>query len=286
MPAPGSAPPGISACVTHLNRSGLSQSGQAGKLPFSKAIRTGRRSTWPANVFIGWRGLAWFWAIILGIGMTGAAILQIAGPPLTNSGTSPSHRTGSSEQALPGNRLAGAQRLASVAPFVEETRSTNDSAQQPLAPRDTVPNLSHTEAPAVERAAPDRERAQAPRLTDDPQKTLTPNARSSGDTSVPATAAQPAPELWLSIHCSASSGPEAQRLAQKVGSRFDHTEIRSETRLPMTALVRFSLPSDHAAARAVGKALADMGYTWRIENLSARAPASPSRVIEVWMPFR
>jgi hypothetical protein len=32
--------------------------------------------------------------------------------------------------------------------------------------------------------------------------------------------------------------------------------------------------------------MAEMGYSWRIDNLSKQVTSSPPRLIEVWLPVR
>jgi hypothetical protein len=95
--------------------------------------------------------------------------------------------------------------------------------------------------------------------------------------------------VGLSIHYSAgsaSSGDEAKQVATRLGSRFDRADLQGEAEVPQKAIVRFFSPDDHATARTVGKMLAEMGYTWRIDNLSRQASPSSPRTIEVWLPAR
>jgi hypothetical protein len=55
--------------------------------------------------------------------------------------------------------------------------------------------------------------------------------------------------------------------------------------VPSRAVIRFYEAGDHALARRIGHELADMGYPWRIENLSAGS-TSKHQPPEIWLPAR
>jgi hypothetical protein len=95
--------------------------------------------------------------------------------------------------------------------------------------------------------------------------------------------------LGLVVHYSAksaTSGTDATQLAARLESRFDRAEMQTEADVPPGAIVRFYYPDDHATARAIGKTLAEMGYSWRIENFTNRPRPSGPRTVEVWLPIR
>ena len=50
------------------------------------------------------------------------------------------------------------------------------------------------------------------------------------------------------------------------------------------AVIRFYAVGDHALARRLGKELARMGYSWRIENFAARPWAWKDQAVEVFLP--
>jgi hypothetical protein len=61
-------------------------------------------------------------------------------------------------------------------------------------------------------------------------------------------------------------------------------EMQGDAEIPRKAMVRFFSPQDHNAARSVGKMLADMGYSWHIDN-RAKQTDSP-HIIDVVLPPR
>jgi len=315
----------------------------------------------------GWRALAWFWAVILATGVTSATLLQLLGPPrsetapfpvstaqlepsrLSSGGAEsaqvppasvPAASTPSERQPVGSrvsmllsraaiqiaqNRLHGPpgdnametlaeayalmppgssgdrqradammaqidQRVRAAAPATDM-----DQARRAAAVADTPANAATTPrdaARAPNQSGPDEAVRVTPRGAADLPGTSPQASNASTRGGVPATSttgAQRSYGVSLSVRYAAntpSAEAEAKQVAAQLGSRFDSADTQGETDVPQKAVVRFFVPEDHGTARGVGKTLAEMGYSWRIDNLSRQATSSSPRVIEVWLPLR
>jgi hypothetical protein len=99
--------------------------------------------------------------------------------------------------------------------------------------------------------------------------------------------AQRIASLSLSIHFAANqplAEAETRRLTARLGARFDHADMHSETDMPSTAIIRYFSAPDHSAAREVGRLLGEMGYPWHIESPLTDRPTSSPGSVEVWIP--
>lgn len=201
-----------------------------------------------------WRPLVLFWACVLAVLAAGGAVLHGLGPP-------------------PG---ASAERHARR---VVEPRA----APEMPAP---VPAFAPLAAPP---AAP------APTPIAAPPGRLPPDARVDGDAAREGVGAadraeappQPGNQVYLVVHSSKSETGKmvAQHLAARAGIEDDRVTTEPVSDTPARAIIRFYAAADHALARRLGRELAQLGYAWQIENLSARPP--PGRqAVEVWLPNR
>lgn len=76
----------------------------------------------------------------------------------------------------------------------------------------------------------------------------------------------------------------ASRLAAQSGLAPDQVDVGTVAEARSEAVVRFYAAGDHPLARRLGKELGKMGYSWRIENFSARPWAWKDQAIEVFLP--
>ena len=111
-----------------------------------------------------------------------------------------------------------------------------------------------------------------------------PTAQPSGEVSGPETTGTTQPVL--SIYYSFGS-PQAENnarsLVAQIGSNVASVDRKDQTELPKVAVIRLSEGRNHPLALAIGRSLANLGYSSRIQNASSAA--GPRRnVIEVWLP--
>lgn len=108
----------------------------------------------------------------------------------------------------------------------------------------------------------------------------------------PGAAAQPdapaRPRAALVLHPARSEGGAAiaSRLAAQAGLTPDQVDVGSVAEARSDAVIRFYSADDHPLARRLGKELARMGYSWRIENFAARSWAWKDQAVEVYLPDR
>ena len=77
-----------------------------------------------------------------------------------------------------------------------------------------------------------------------------------------------------------------QRLATQAGTTIDQVATKEVGDAPSRATICFYLLEDHAAARRLARELGQLGYAWRIENLSGQQSRFGQRTLEVWLPAR
>jgi hypothetical protein len=76
----------------------------------------------------------------------------------------------------------------------------------------------------------------------------------------------------------------ASRLAAQSGLAPDQVDVGPVAEARSEAVIRFYAAGDHPLARRLGKELARMGYSWRIENFAARPWAWKDQAVEVFLP--
>src|SRR5438067_3285441 len=72
-----------------------------------------------------WRVLVWFWVALAAVAVTGAALLQILGPPLSISERA--------TESAASQQVASFERAAAPAASVDESQPANDAGSAPLA---------------------------------------------------------------------------------------------------------------------------------------------------------
>ncbi len=96
-----------------------------------------------------------------------------------------------------------------------------------------------------------------------------------------------APALVILYSANSDRGREAaEQLAARAGVPPDQIEARATADVPSSGIIRYYAREHHAWARRLGQELADMGYTWRIQNLSGRVPSSEHPSVEISLPDR
>lgn len=196
-----------------------------------------------------WQPLIWFWSSMLAIAAVLGLILAVLGPP--------SERIAEAEPApepVQAPRPAPNAVPAQLAPRVEPERLpavlTTPMRPEPEQPAPPTPGLQP--GPATAPDAPSRPRAAL---------VLHP-ARSEGGTAI------------------------ASRLAAQTGLTPDQVDVGTVAEARSDAVIRFYSTTDHPLARRLGKELARMGYSWRIENFAARSWAWKDQAVEVFLPDR
>lgn len=196
-----------------------------------------------------WQPLIWFWSSILAITVTLGLILAALGPP--------SERVADAEpapEAVQAPRPTPAAMPAQVARRVELERP---------------PAVSVPMRPEPDRPTPP-----------------TPGVQPPGAAAQPV--APPRPRAVLMLHPARSEGSAAiaSRLAAQTGLAPDQVDVGSVAEARSDAVIRFYSTSDHPLARRLGKELARMGYSWRIENFAERSWAWKDQAVEVYLPDR
>jgi hypothetical protein len=109
------------------------------------------------------------------------------------------------------------------------------------------------------------------------------SARSAAEETADPDTQPPIISIHFAVNAPAAED-QAKQVAGRLGSHFDQVEMQGDAEIPRKAIVRFFSSQDHNAARSVGKMLADMGYSWRIDNKSKQGD-SP-HIIDVVLPPR
>jgi hypothetical protein len=206
------------------------------------------------DLYVGWRGLGRFWAIVIAVTGSAVAVLQTMGPP--PEGTPDAIAT-KVPQDNPGASLTTSvvpslNNLPSPAPLAAKQNA--DDPQNP-----PVPEPQHTTGVAA-----------------DPSPTQAEAAISE--------TGKPALRIYYSFE-SPLAAKNAQSLATRIGAELTRSDFKAESDLPKHAAIRISEERNHALARTIGQSLGDLGYEWEIENLSGLTQ-SRRNVIEVWLPAK
>lgn len=197
-----------------------------------------------------WQPLIWLWSSVLAIAAVLGLILAVLGPP--------SERVAEADPALKAVQAptpVPAARPAQAARRIEPERPA--AVSTPMQPESDppAPPVPAPQPPAAAAARPD-----------------TP----------------PHPRAALVLHPARSEGGAAiaSRLAAQAGLAEDQVDVGTVAEARPDAVIRFYSASDHPLARRLGKELARMGYTWRIENFAARSWAWKDQAVEVYLPDR
>ena len=220
------------------------------------------------------RPLLWFWLAILAIAATGGVVLNRLGPlPKRSHGD----QARSEPQRLiePWTAPALSATVPPVQPGSAEPLARTPSAAELSAPAPSVTAAAPPPAPATARTGLGEQPTRPPPVpatNDNPEGTWRDG------------------RVLVTLHPAAGSGDggaQAGQLAFQAGLAPDQVGAGAASGLGQgTAMVRFYSTRDHALARRIGQGLAEMGYAWRIENLSDR-PSPPGRqAVEVWLPKR
>ncbi len=203
-----------------------------------------------------WRSLTWFWTAILSIAAVGVLVLEILGPP--------SERTPGIQAPLP---------IAVLPSGPERSLMASNGT--------TIPAAVAAPAAAISPAIPVPAR---PEPGPAPQPGPIPDAPAPPSTAAPD--ALPRGRVLIVLRPARSEGSEkiASRLAARAGVDPDQIDVGPTGEAKSRAIIRFYAEGDHALARRLGQELARMGYTWKIENFSARSWAWRDQAIDVFLP--
>jgi hypothetical protein len=195
-----------------------------------------------------WQPLIHFWLSILTVAVALVFILEILGPPERMAGADPA------PEAPPPDRVQSARPAPPPSKPAVAERPTGP-ALGPAAPPRPQPDPPAPPAPAVQppaAAPPDAPRARA----------------------------------VLVLHPARPDGAAAlaNRLAAQAGIPPDQVDVGTVAEARSDAVIRFYAVDDHPLARRLGKELARMGYSWRIENFATRPWAWKDQAIEVFLP--
>lgn len=197
-----------------------------------------------------WQSLIWFWLCILAAAAVLGLVLEILGPPERDVRLQLQPEPPQAQPAL------AAKPTPPVAP---------GAARLPAVPAAVRPEPAQPSPPAPNVPPPN------------------PAARSNTPPDTP-----PRGRVMLVLH---PARPEngtamANRLAAQTGLATDQVEVGPVAEARPEAVIRFYSTEDHPLARRLGKELARMGYTWRIENFAARSWAWKDQAVEVFLPDR
>lgn len=191
-----------------------------------------------------WQPLIHFWLSILTVAVALVFVLEILGPPEQVADADP---TFDAPQALDQPRAALTAPLAS-----KPVETSLPSASTPMRPEPAPPAPP---APSIQ-----------------PPSAAPPDA--------------PRARVALVVHPARAEGGAAiaNRLAAQSGLAPDQVDVGAVADGRSDAIIRFYATNDHPLARRLGKELARMGYSWRIENFAARPWAWKDQVVEVFLP--
>lgn len=167
-----------------------------------------------------------------------------------------------------------------------DAQTVQPSASNPAEPRPAVPPPPASAAQTVaepEPPAPQSPAPQSPGMPSSPPAVSSDAAgiaqQDGGKTAIAALVIRYAGN-------SDSSRAAAEQLAARAGVPPDQIEARATADVPSSGIIRFYAREDHAWARRLGQELSDMGYTWRIQNLSGRVAPAEHPSVEVSLPER
>ncbi len=191
-----------------------------------------------------WQPLIHFWLSVLAVGVALVFVLEILGPPERSAAADPV------AEAPPPDRVQSATPIRPASKPVVTERLPARSAPTRPEPDPPAPPASGIQPPDA--ALPDPPHTRA------------------------AVVLHPArPESGAAI---------ASRLAAQSGLAPDQVDVGTVADGRSDAVIRFYAANDHSLARRLGKELARMGYSWRIENFAARPWAWKDQAVEVFLP--
>ena len=191
-----------------------------------------------------WQPLVWFWLSVLTVAVALVFVLELLGPP---------ERVADADPALEAPPLNQPRAAASAPLASKPVEASLPSASMPMRPEPAPPALP---APSIQ----------------------PPNALAPPDT--------PRARVALVVHPARAEGGAAiaGRLAAQSGLAPDQVDVGTVADGRSDAIIRFYAANDHPLARRLGKELARMGYSWRIENFAARPWAWKDQAVEVFLP--
>lgn len=191
-----------------------------------------------------WQPLVWFWLSVLTVAVALVFVLELLGPP---------ERVADADPALEAPPLNQPRAAASAPLASKPVEASLPSASMPMRPEPAPPALP---APSIQ----------------------PPNAPAPPDT--------PRARVALVVHPARAEGGAAiaGRLAAQSGLAPDQVDVGTVADGRSDAIIRFYAANDHPLARRLGKELARMGYSWRIENFAARPWAWKDQAVEVFLP--
>ena len=231
------------------------------------------------RTFGGWRPLLWFWTAILAAAATGGTALHYLGPP--------------------------ANRSAKAVP-APEPRAAIAAAPPATVPPATVPSPPRPVA-ALEAVRSGPLPAPAPSGDVIPARNAPAGAGGAASESAVPASASPASAMPANVMPEAAGPPERQarpwplivvysprpdgdqdaaQLASRTGVAADQIATEIVPNPPQRAIIRFYAPADHPLARRIGRELAQMKYSWQIENLSPHHATIGEQPLQVWLPRR
>jgi hypothetical protein len=262
----------------------------------------------------GWRGLNLFLALVIAVAAAGGSLLLVMGqhdfgqdaPPNSTAATRPIHPASLpaplpatvSQPPVPPEQPHQAAEVA-VEPAVGTVQPDNPvpSHSNPTAPSSGSPQLPLA-VPAKQSVdnPPNPMTTTAPRpdVTIRPEVSKTPAVQhDAGAAASPSTARASAPPhqaetekpvLWVYYPLGATlAGENARTFATRIGPDISSVDFIALVEVPRIAVIRVSQERNLALSKAMGKALANLGYRWRIEDASNSAGA-PHNMLEVWLP--
>ena len=197
-----------------------------------------------------WQSLIRFWLCVLTVAVALASTLEILGPP---------------------ERAADVER-------VSDAPQTVDRAQ-PALPAPPVGNPVEAGHPEAERPL-----ASAVPMRPKPDQPAPPVPDFQPPDAAPPEAPRPRAALVLHPARADSGAGIASRLAAQAGLSPNQVDVGPVADARSEAVIRFYAAGDHPLARRLGKELARMGYSWRIENFAQRPWAWKDQAVEVFLP--
>ena len=241
--------------------------------------------------FFNWRNLGRLWAALLGVAGSAAAALQVAGPPAPPRRLPADTAVTAAEPAEEPAQPSGAASVGNTTELEPKNSSPMQSFPTTLLPSDSRPletaaQTGHTLPKPLSSAA--LAGPANPKARQEPAPNKPPESKAPQPDRTTVVPGVNTPKPLLVIHYSRGSSlakAEAQRLAAQLGSTFQGSNLDAQVEIPNAAIVKFSEPRNHAFALATGKSLANLGYSWRIDNAYSSG-SSQLGVVEVWMPAK
>jgi hypothetical protein len=268
----------------------------------------------------GWRGLNLFLALVIAGAAAGGALLLVLGqhdfgqdaPPSSTTATRPIRSaslpaplptpmpTPVSQPPVPPEQPTRPTEVA-VEPGAATVQPDNPipSHSDPAAPPLRSPQLPAT-VPAKQSVdnppSPTTTTAPRPDVTARPEVSKAPAVQhDAGAATSPPAARVPTvvheagtdkPVLWVYYPVGATlAGENARTFATRIGPDVSSTDFMALAEVPRIAVIRVSQERNLALSRAMGQALANLGYRWRLEDAS-NSVGAPHNLIEVWLPTK